>query len=90
MSDRLLDLIDAAIAERLSGVEGLQRLSDSELITQLANQAKELGIEIDLSCRLGDSPEPGRDRARGLYSEDHPAADARAGAVAGAVKGNGK
>ena len=53
MSDRLLDLIDAAIAERLSGVKGLQRLSDSELITQLANQAKELGIEIDLSYILG-------------------------------------
>jgi hypothetical protein len=27
---------------------GVQRLSDAELITQLANQAKELGIEIDL------------------------------------------
>jgi hypothetical protein len=32
---------------------GVQRLSDAELITQLANQAKELGIEIDLSYRLG-------------------------------------
>jgi hypothetical protein len=31
---------------------GVQRLSDAELITQLANQAKELGIEIDLSYRL--------------------------------------
>lgn len=29
------------------------RLSDAELITQLAQQAKELGIEIDLSYRLG-------------------------------------
>jgi hypothetical protein len=34
---------------------GVQRLSDAELITQLANQAKELGIEIDLSYRLGSS-----------------------------------
>jgi hypothetical protein len=32
---------------------GVQRLSDAELIRQLANQAKELGIEIDLSYRLG-------------------------------------
>jgi hypothetical protein len=32
----------------------VQRMSDAELITQLANQAKELGIEIDLSYRLGD------------------------------------
>jgi hypothetical protein len=32
---------------------GVQRLSDAELITQLANQAKELGIEIDLSYILG-------------------------------------
>jgi hypothetical protein len=32
---------------------GVQRLSDAELITQLANQAKELGIVIDLSYRLG-------------------------------------
>ena len=31
----------------------VQKLSDAELITQLANQAKELGIEIDLSYRLG-------------------------------------
>jgi hypothetical protein len=31
----------------------VQRLSDAELITQLANQAKELGIEIDLSYILG-------------------------------------
>jgi hypothetical protein len=31
----------------------VRRLSDAELITQLANQAKELGIEIDLSYRLG-------------------------------------
>jgi hypothetical protein len=45
----------------------VQKLSDAELITQLANQAKELGIEIDLSYRLGDSPEAGGGRARGLY-----------------------
>jgi len=31
----------------------VQKLSDAELITQLANQAKELGIEIDLSYILG-------------------------------------
>jgi hypothetical protein len=31
----------------------VQKLSDAELITQLANQAKELGIKIDLSYRLG-------------------------------------
>ena len=31
----------------------VQKLSDAELITQLANQAKELGMEIDLSHRLG-------------------------------------
>jgi hypothetical protein len=37
---------------------GVQRLSDAELITQLANQAKELGIEIDLSYRLRSSNEP--------------------------------
>jgi hypothetical protein len=29
------------------------RLSDAELIAQLSNQARELGIEIDLSYRLG-------------------------------------
>jgi hypothetical protein len=31
------------------------RLSDAELIAQLAQQAKDLGIEIDLSYRLGGS-----------------------------------
>jgi hypothetical protein len=64
--DRLLCLIDAEIAARLSGTEGLRTLSDRELIAQLANQAKELGIEIDLSYRLGESPEAGRGGARGL------------------------
>jgi hypothetical protein len=37
---------------------GVQRLSDAELITLITNQAKELGIEIDLSYRLGSSNEP--------------------------------
>jgi hypothetical protein len=31
------------------------KLSDAELVTQLANQAKELGIEIDLSYRPGSN-----------------------------------
>jgi hypothetical protein len=30
----------------------VRRLSDAELVAQLAQQAKELGIEIDLSYRL--------------------------------------
>ena len=30
----------------------LSRLSDAELVTQLAAQAKELGIEIDLNYRF--------------------------------------
>ena len=47
----------------------VQKLSDAELITQLANQAKEFGIEIDLSYRLGESPKAGRGGARGLYGE---------------------
>jgi hypothetical protein len=50
--DQLLCLIDQAIAERLAGAEGLQQLSDRELIALLTNQLKELGIEIDL---LGSS-----------------------------------
>ena len=33
----------------------LRRLSDAELIAQLAQQAKELGIEIDLNYRMGNS-----------------------------------
>jgi hypothetical protein len=31
----------------------LSRLSDQELVAQLANQAKELGIEVDLTYRFG-------------------------------------
>jgi hypothetical protein len=31
----------------------LSRLSDQELVAQLANQARELGIEVDLTYRLG-------------------------------------
>jgi hypothetical protein len=30
----------------------LSRLSDAELVAQLAEQAKELGIEIDLNYRI--------------------------------------
>jgi hypothetical protein len=41
------------IGTQASEENGVQRLSDAELITQLANQAKELGIEIDLSYILG-------------------------------------
>jgi hypothetical protein len=41
-----------ALGAQASEDNGVQRLSDAELITQLANQAKELGIEIDLSYRL--------------------------------------
>jgi hypothetical protein len=37
------------------GEAGFERLSDKEIISQLANQARELGIEIDLSYRFGDS-----------------------------------
>jgi hypothetical protein len=42
-----------SMGAQASEESGVQRLSDAELITQLANQAKELGIEIDLSYRLG-------------------------------------
>jgi hypothetical protein len=56
--DRLLCLIDQAIRERLSGVEGLRQLSDVELLKLLTAEAKELGIELDLSCRLESSNEP--------------------------------
>ena len=31
----------------------MSRLSDAELIAQLANQARELGVEIDLNYRFG-------------------------------------
>jgi hypothetical protein len=34
--------------------DGLPRLSDAELVAQLASQARELGIQIDLSYRFGD------------------------------------
>jgi hypothetical protein len=47
--DRLLNLINAEIESRLAGVEGLEQLSDVELLRLLADECKELGIEIDLS-----------------------------------------
>jgi hypothetical protein len=31
----------------------LARLTDQELVAQLANQARELGIEVDLTYRFG-------------------------------------
>lgn len=34
----------------------LSRLSDAELVAELARQAKELGVEIDLSYRFGVAP----------------------------------
>jgi hypothetical protein len=36
----------------------VSRLSDAELIQQLADQAKELGIEIDLNYSFAQSPKP--------------------------------
>lgn len=36
------------------GDSGYDRMSDAEIIQQLASQARELGIEIDLSYRFGD------------------------------------
>ena len=43
-----------AIAIASGGGDGeLSRLSDAELVAELARQAKELGVEIDLSYRIG-------------------------------------
>jgi hypothetical protein len=36
----------------------ITKLSDAELIQQLADQAKELGIEIDLNYSFAQSPKP--------------------------------
>jgi hypothetical protein len=35
----------------------VSRLSDAELVQQLADQAKQLGIEIDLSYSFGQQPD---------------------------------
>ena len=41
------------IGPAVRGYDDMRRLSDAELIAQLAEQAEELGIQIDLSYRLG-------------------------------------
>jgi hypothetical protein len=41
------------IGPAVRGDDDVRRLSDAELIAQLAQQAEELGIQIDLSYRLG-------------------------------------
>jgi hypothetical protein len=60
---------------------GVQRLSDAELITQLANQAEELGIEIDfeLSVGWGAITDQGAHRTARYapFDPDHAAAQER-------------
>jgi hypothetical protein len=52
----------SSAAARLNGKSGifgcgnLSRLSDAELIQQLADQAKELGIKIDLNYSFAQLP----------------------------------
>ena len=41
---------------RYDGRQDVSRLSDAELVAQLADQAKQLGIEIDLNYRFLQRP----------------------------------
>jgi hypothetical protein len=43
----------------------ISKLSDAELTQQLADQAKELGIEIDLNYRFAQQPTDGADKTDG-------------------------
>jgi hypothetical protein len=52
-NQELRKLLGIGIVSRDDG--DLRRLTDAELIAQLAQQAKELGIEIDLNYRMGNS-----------------------------------
>jgi hypothetical protein len=52
-NQELRKLLGIGIVQRDDGE--LSRLSDQELVAQLANQARELGVEIDLSYRFGAS-----------------------------------
>jgi hypothetical protein len=49
----LRKLLGIGVVTGAGGDGEVVRLSDAELIAQLSNQARELGIEIDLSYRLG-------------------------------------
>ncbi len=50
-NQELRKLLGIGVTNREDGE--LSRLSDQELVAQLANQARELGVEIDLSYRFG-------------------------------------
>jgi len=54
-SKELRAMLNIGRPERESDIS---RLSDAELIQQLADQAKELGIEIDLNYSFAQSPKP--------------------------------
>lgn len=54
-NQELRKFLNMGYIERSDGDIG--RISDAELIAQLATQARELGIQIDLSYRLGKPPE---------------------------------
>jgi hypothetical protein len=56
------------------GDDDVRRLSDAELIAQLVQQAEELGIQIDLSYRLGG------DQCLGLYPRRRVAGGSTPGA----------
>jgi hypothetical protein len=52
-NQELRKLLGIGVVAGAGGDGEVARLSDAELIAQLSNQARELGIEIDLSYRLG-------------------------------------
>jgi hypothetical protein len=52
-NQELRKLLGIGVVTGAGGDGEVVRLTDAELIAQLSNQARELGIEIDLSYRLG-------------------------------------
>ena len=52
-NQELRKLLGIGVVTGAGGDGEVARLSDAELIAQLSDQARELGIEIDLSYRLG-------------------------------------
>ena len=52
-NQELRKLLGIGVVTGAGGDGEVVRLSDAELIAQLSNQAREFGIEIDLSYRLG-------------------------------------
>jgi len=62
-------MLNLGAKERETG--DVSRLSDAELVEQLADQAKRLGIEIDLNYSFAQSPKP---EARNFCSHNVPTA----------------